>query len=208
MEISKKRIIIKFHLLIILFLLISCGKDTNTNTNIITIGNNITDTQAPQCTVAINNDDSATDSTNVTLSLSATDDTGVTGYYISESSSIPSLTGSGWVLINSTKSYSATVSYSLSSGSGTKMVYVWFRDAAGGTITTILSGLNTPYGIAVDSASVYWSEADGGTVKKMNINGGTVTTFASGVYGYGIAVDSTNVYWTDYYGGTVNKVAK
>lgn len=47
MEISKKRIIIKFHLLIILFLLISCGKDTNTNTNVITIGNNITDTEVP-----------------------------------------------------------------------------------------------------------------------------------------------------------------
>src|SRR3989338_2132187 len=165
MEISKKRIIIKFHLLIILFLLISCGKDTNTNTNVITIGNNITDTEVPQCSVKINNDASTTDSIDVTLSLSATDDTGVIGYYISESSLIPSLTGSGWVLVNSAKSYSATVSYSLSSGSGTKTVYVWFRDTAGNVSSS-----------ASDSITLTVSDATAPSSPAISINSGATST--------------------------------
>jgi hypothetical protein len=88
-----------------------------------------------------------------------------------------------------------------------------------GTVTILASELELvePQSIAVDSASVYWTDNSGmpgtpgtGAVKKVGINGGTVTTLASGPSAWqsgpqAIAVDSTSVYWLDNFNGTLNK---
>ena len=93
------------------------------------------DTTAPSGSITISrpgySDASYTNSTTITLTLSATDNIGVTGYYISDSSSTPSASASVWTSVTSTTSYSGTVSYSLSSGEGGKTIYVWYKDAAG-----------------------------------------------------------------------------
>ncbi len=109
------------------------------------------DTTAPTGSVTINNGASSTNSPSVTLGLSATDDRGVTGYYVSESSTKPSASASGWTSITSTTSYSASVPYTLSSGDGSKTVYVWYKDAAGNissvssdSITLTTSSTPTP----------------------------------------------------------------
>jgi hypothetical protein len=81
--------------------------------------------------VNINNGASTTNSRNVTLNLSAKDDTGVFGYYASESSAAPLAALSSWMPIASTINYSGSVPFTLSPGSGTKTVYVWFKDVAG-----------------------------------------------------------------------------
>jgi subtilisin family serine protease len=79
--------------------------------------------------ILINGGSSDTTSTSVTLALSATDSIGVTGYYISETSSTPS--PGSFTSVTSTTNYSANVPFALSSGSGTKTVYAWFKDAPG-----------------------------------------------------------------------------
>jgi len=90
-----------------------------------TSGGSTSDTTAPSSvSVSINNGDVATNSSVVTLTLSATDSVGVTHYYASETSTAPSATATGWA------SYSTSVSFSLSSGSGNKTVSVWYKDAA------------------------------------------------------------------------------
>ena len=72
----------------------------------------------------------------MTLNLIATDGVGVTGYYLSTSSTPPSAGAGGWVAVTATTSYSSNVSYTLSSGDGTKTVYAWYKDAAGNVSAT------------------------------------------------------------------------
>jgi hypothetical protein len=92
----------------------------------------VTDTTAPtNPSISINSGASLATSSSVTLSLSATDDLGVSAYFLSSSSSAPSSTDSGWTSITATASYSASVSYNLTEGKGTNTVYVWFKDTAG-----------------------------------------------------------------------------
>src|SRR3990167_5355960 len=90
----------------------------------------------PGGSLSINSGAAYTKSTAATLNLSATDNVGVTGYYLSTSSTTPSVTATGWTSVTSTASYSASVSYTLSSGDGSKTVYVWYKDAAGNVSAT------------------------------------------------------------------------
>jgi sugar lactone lactonase YvrE len=74
---------------------------------------------------------------------------------------------------------------------------------AGGAATTLALLQSYPTGIAVDDASVYWTNYAGarscalGSVMKVAIGGGRPITLASNqLYPDGIAVDATSVYWT------------
>ncbi|MDG5997819.1 MAG: hypothetical protein E3K33_12885 [Candidatus Brocadia sp.] len=108
----------------------------NTNSDIITVTRTTGDTTPPNCSVIINGGNTYTDSTTATLALSATDNTGITGYYLSTSSSVPSASAPGWTTVASSTSYSANVPYTLSSGDGSKTVYVWYKDATGNVSAT------------------------------------------------------------------------
>ena len=96
----------------------------------------ISDASKPTGSVNINSGASYTNATTVTLNLSATDNAGITGYYSSTSSSTPSVFTPGWTSINSTTSYTADVSYTVSSGDGSKAVYVWYKDNSGNVSNT------------------------------------------------------------------------
>jgi hypothetical protein len=71
--------------------------------------------QAPSGSLKIDNATTTTTSSSVTLNLTATDNKGVVGYLASESSEPPSTDSTSWVSVTSTESYSADVSFTLSS---------------------------------------------------------------------------------------------
>jgi len=90
------------------------------------------DVIAPEnSTISINSGANYTFSTSAILSIAATDNIGVTGYYVSESDITPSADAEGWVVASSSTAYNADISFSLSSGDGTKTVYAWFKDKVG-----------------------------------------------------------------------------
>ena len=63
--------------------------------------------------------------------MNAKDNVGVVAYMASESSVPPSPSASEWRNITSATTYSEDKSFTLSSGTGVKFVYVWFKDAEG-----------------------------------------------------------------------------
>ncbi|HBR15330.1 MAG TPA: hypothetical protein DD723_07295 [Candidatus Omnitrophica bacterium] len=99
------------------------------------------DTTAPTSSININDGAAYTKSTVVTLALSATDNVGVTGYYISTGATAPLASASGWTSVTSTTIYNGSVSYTLSSGDGSKTIYVWSKDAAGNVSTAAMDSI-------------------------------------------------------------------
>jgi hypothetical protein len=148
------------------------------------------DTTAPNCSISINEGNLYTNTTSVTLSLSASDDVGVMSYFISDSSPGPSSDDPRWLSITSNKNFTASISYTLSGEDGNKTVYIWYKDSAGNisnyssdsivldttaptisitdsTFTTINSSLHLNISGSADDSltgvdSVTWSNSLGG----------------------------------------------
>lgn len=97
----------------------------------------------------------------------------------------------GWRILNKSIAGAVTVA---------GLLVCWDGKAAA---TTLVSGLNRPLSVAVDSSYLYWSEmgsgSDTGTLKKMEISSGSITTLATDLkQPYYIAIDETSVYWTEF----------
>ena len=169
------------------------------------------DTTASAGSITINNGDLQTTSTTVTLTLLATDSVGVTGYYVSETSTTPLASATGWTSVTSTTSYSANTSFTLSSGSGIKTIYVWFKDAAGNMSSSISNSIGIPSyaptgvsAIAGDNQStiswtastgatsynIYWSTTTGVTTTT-----GTKITGATSPYTHNGLTNGTTYYY-------------
>lgn len=99
-------------------------------------------------------------------------------------------------------------------------VVYWFNDgslmATGGGATSVVADAKAGNlnGLAVDSANVYWSEwgcgcpTSDGTINRIALEGGGVTTLASGLaHPSAMAIDGTHVYWVTAAGGEVMKVS-
>ncbi len=140
--------------------------------------------------------------TAVTLSLAATDNVGVTGYYVSMSATPPAATAAGWVAVTSTTSFASNVPYTLPSGDGTKTVYAWYEDAAGNVSATASASISLAQTLPTlsitspTSASTYRTNSSplslAGTAAD-NV-GVTSVTWANSQGGSGTASGTTN--WT------------
>lgn len=119
------------------------------------------DITAPVGSISINSSSSYTKTRSITLTISATDDVGVTGYYLSAGTAAPSLSDSGWIPVTSSSNYSSSVAYNLDGGDGTKVVYAWFRDASANISSPVSASIildtSAPSITVVDptSSSVY-----------------------------------------------------
>ena len=89
--------------------------------------------------ISINGGAASTVNQSVTLSLTASDAGGVAAYYVSEESATPTVNANDWVSIipNETNYNVSDLSFTLSSGEGTKQIYAWFKDA-GGNISSVV----------------------------------------------------------------------
>ena len=145
-----------------------CGVHSNMGNSITVTGG--TDTDAPTNTsISIDGGAANTTSTSVTLTLAATDNVGVNGYFVSESSSTPS--AGSFTSVSATTSYSANnINFTLSSGAGTKTVYAWFKDA-GGRVSTVTS----------DSIVLLSGDTDAPINGTISIAGGAATTGTTSV---------------------------
>ncbi len=101
---------------------------TTTDINTSAIATEIT---PPIGAISINGGAHCTNSLTVTANLSATDNTGVTGYYLSANATPPSQHTAGWTSITPTDNYKEDVSYTLSNIDGKNTVYAWYKDASG-----------------------------------------------------------------------------
>jgi hypothetical protein len=76
---------------------------------------------------------------------------------------------------------------------------------AGGTTTTLVTGLSQPIGIAVDAQDVYAASQDGRIVSAPLSGAATLTVLAQMQPNpYALAVDATNVYWSNVASGAGN----
>ena len=90
------------------------------------------DTIKPEGNLLIDDGKKFIRSTKVSISVTGTDDIGITGYFLSENSNSPVINHSGWI---STKPMPRLVlgnlKYDFSSGDGEKKLYLWLKDASG-----------------------------------------------------------------------------
>ncbi len=118
-----------------------------------------TDQAAPAGKITLNRGEAATRSRTVSVSLKAQDDLGVTGYFLSEQSSRPGTSNSGWVAVTPKPRFTKGGLFHTFSGSsdGIKTLYAWFKDAAGRVSATTSDNITidtTPPSLSISSPSV------------------------------------------------------
>jgi YD repeat-containing protein len=150
------------------------------------------DTTPPNGSITINGGAAYTNSTSVTLALSAADPSGVSQMCISNTT-----TCSTW------ETYAASKSWTLTTGDGGKTVYAWFKDTAGNADATPYSNAITLDATAPTNGTL--SATAGNTQVSLSWSGFTDAT--SGIGSYKLeyatgAAPSTCSSGTQIYSGT------
>ena len=94
------------------------------------------DSIAPTGSITINNNAVYANSGSMTFNLSATDAVGVTGYYIAQDPTVPTISTPGWVAVTPTTNFSANPVLNIGVTNGVRTMNVWYKDAAGNISTT------------------------------------------------------------------------
>jgi hypothetical protein len=77
---------------------------------------------------------------------------------------------------------------------------------AGGSLSVLASGLESPARLAVNASDVYWAGYGSNAIMAVPLAGGAMATVvANEWHPWSVAVDSTNLYWTDPLGSPAVK---
>jgi len=111
--------------------------------------------------------------------------------------------------LNDGTTYAVTVQQQTSGfwwGAGTN---VYWSSTDGSETATVVNGLQFAHGVAVDTVNgaLYYSDYDGSTITKANIDGTNPTVIVNGGSPSGIALDLTNnkMYWANFGSDTINR---
>lgn len=172
----------------------------------------VLDSTGPTGAITVNSGAAATNNRATTLTLAGTDSlTSVTHMKISESASF---TGASW------ESYATSKAFTVSTGDGTKTVYVKFKDAAGNeslvysdtiVLDTVKPTINiTNLGLisgVPDQASLYYyftsrtpyiqGETEAGSTVYFTYGGNNFTTTANGSGWYGLTIATLPIGYTE-----------
>lgn len=110
--------------------------------------------------VTINNGSNTTNTVNVSITVSASDNNGITGYYLSDQNSTPTIQTSGWIVIVPASSLNTNIPFVFSNeqaiGSYEKNIYFWVKDEAGNistygsdTISFVVGDIASPVNISI-----------------------------------------------------------
>ncbi len=157
---------------------------------------NIDTTPPGNGSVSINNGSAYATSRNIILTLNASDNQGITAYFLSESSTPPTVSTPGWISVDSAANYSGNVPFILSAGDGQKTIYVWFRDAAG--YVSQGTSLSVTLDTALPTGSVLINNGAAGTSSQnvtLTLSSADVGT---GVTNIGFSNDGINYVWEDF----------
>ena len=136
LKLNKKYLSLLF--VVLVFVFSGCGEDLfESDEDTHATPAPYADTAAPTGTITINSGASPniTNSTLVTLNISATDYTGVSHMCVSDST-----TCTTWETVTTSTTFATTKTWTLPAGDGTKTVYIWFKDVLGNANTTPYSG--------------------------------------------------------------------
>jgi len=169
------------------FITLSATTTATATTPATTATTTTADTTAPTSpSLSINAGALNATSATVTLNLSAADTTGVTAYYVSESSAAPTSGQTGWVTATSATAFSAAPSFTFATGGAeVKTVYGWFKDLAGNISVASSDTINH----TVASGALDLSFSGDGIFTQHGAAGGA-NDFARSV-----AVDTNNKIW-------------
>jgi hypothetical protein len=99
------------------------------------------DATAPTGTLKLDSGAKLTVDATVSATITGSDTIGVTGYWISSSSTTPGINDTGWTAVTSTTSLSTTPDKTLTDLTGLSTQYLWLKDAAGNVSATISDGI-------------------------------------------------------------------
>ncbi|MBI4374439.1 MAG: hypothetical protein HY542_06145 [Deltaproteobacteria bacterium] len=99
------------------------------------------DTVAPTGTLKLDNGNKLTVDAGISANITGSDSTGIVGYYLSSSSTVPGANDSGWTAITSTTSLATAPDRTLTDLTGLSTQYLWLKDAAGNVSATISDGI-------------------------------------------------------------------
>jgi hypothetical protein len=71
------------------------------------------------------------DTVHLSLSAYAVHKENLSGFYVSERPNVPAASDEGWIKFRETRVFSREIDYTMSRGTGNKVLYVWFRDSEG-----------------------------------------------------------------------------